>query len=375
MQIVDFERRKLNVARITRAFLVGGLASATLLSSHAEANETRSYVVSWFYAAMYQTPDDCPQGLNPKVEGLYLRILRESGKSPSEIEKLADEPTRHYDEIATNRGRIDGKPANVYLSPTSAPDPHIKTGQGKLGFGFNLDGADGPSNFTDPETQEKGVDNQLSRAFACFESTRGSPEVRGIWPVMQWDSPRDAMQAWLVQISGIDNAENDDEIEVGFYRATRPVMRNAIGEPQRGMTFHVEASPRLLQNRVRGRIKDGLITTDTFDFFLTANPYIQPEFSFDKARVRFRINANGTLTGYIGGYASIDQAYMGIAAGEGGAEGFSALDVPGIYYAMQRLGDGATDPETGRRTTISATYRIDAVPAFFTVPPDAAKTK
>jgi hypothetical protein len=356
--------------------VLGGVILAALFTgssaalSKAHAGETKSYVVNWFYGAQYSTKEDCPEGLNPRVEGLFLRILRDMGKAPAEIEKLMENVSRNFDDIATDRGKIDGKPANIYLYPTSAPDPHIKTGQGKIGFGFNLDGKVDDSDYTDPETQEKGVDNQLTRVFACFESMRGNPTGRGTWPTMMWDSPRDTTPAWLVQISGIDNYENDDEVYIGMYRALRPVLRNAIGEAQPSMTFQVDPSPRM-QNYVRARIKDGMITSDVFDFFLIADPYIQPDFTFKKARVRFKFDAAGGLNGYIGGYTTVAGAYMGQAAGEAGIEAFNAVDVPGIYYALQRLSDGEVDPQTGKREWISATYRIEAVPAFFKVPQDS----
>ncbi len=353
---------------MARGLSLCALVTALVLPSDAGASETRGFVVSWFYPAMYATDADCPEGLNPKVEGLFERILKEEGKSPSEIAKLMENIPRNFDEIATNRGRINGKPVNVYLNPTSVPDPRIKIGQGKIGLGFNLDGKIGPSDFTDPETHEKGVDNQLSRILACFEATRGTP-IRGLWPGMQWDAPRDTMPAWLIQISGIDDVKNDDDVSISFYRATAPILRNAKGDPQANMTFLVDTTPRY-QNKVHGRIKDGMILSDVFEFFLAADPYIQPDFNFKKARVRLRIESNGTLNGYIGGYASVEGAYLGAAAGEAGEEAFSAVDVPGIYYALQRLADGDVDSKAGKRTTISATYRIDAVPAFFTTPKD-----
>jgi len=46
-------------------------------------------------------------------------------------------------------------------------------------------------------------------------------------------------------------------------------------------------------------------------------------------------------------------------------------DAPGIYHSLKRHADGNPDPETGEFTSISAAYRIDAVPAFV-VPAEAA---
>src|SRR5271155_4532056 len=65
-----------------------GLALIGLPVHSATASETRGYVVSWFTVAMYSEDGDCPDGLNPTLNQMYSKILRESGKSPAEIETL-----------------------------------------------------------------------------------------------------------------------------------------------------------------------------------------------------------------------------------------------------------------------------------------------
>ena len=130
-----------------------------LMNNIAVQAETMGFLINWFQPAMYSTDDDCDGGLNLAAPELFARILNEQGLSPKEVEKLlADFPhtfTREY----SNRGRINGEPVNAYLNPTSVPDPNVKISTGTLGYGFNLDGKNGPDDFIDPSTGEDGVDN------------------------------------------------------------------------------------------------------------------------------------------------------------------------------------------------------------------------
>ena len=346
---------------LASCMLALGCAAAWPQLSH--AGETKAFVVSWFHLAANSTDDDCPQGLNPKGHEIMARILAEQGKSPADIVEIMKGYPGNYPLYAVKRGSIDGKPVNVYQNPTSVPDPQIKVGRGRKGFGFNLDGRIGPDDFVDPQTGEQGVDNQLFRAFGCFSGLRGTPTSRPTWLSIQWDMSRDQMPAWLIEISDVDSLVNDDSVELEIYRAREPIFRNVLGEPQSFMTFQVDPDTRM-HHRVKARIKDGVLSTDVFDFYMIADFFLQPEFIFKNARLRLDVKQDGTLKGIIGGYSPWDQAYLGLAAGESAVEGMVALDMPGIYYALRRLADGEVDPQTGTRTTISSAFTVEAIPAF-----------
>jgi hypothetical protein len=351
--------------------LKAGLAGVVLAACSAQvaaASETRGYVVSWFNLASYSVDGDCgPGGTNPKGDEMFRRILKELGKTPAEIEKLMLDFPYNYGNFATMRGRIDGKPVNVYQNPTSVPDPKIRTVTTKVGLGFNLDGKEGPNDFTDAETGEKGVDNQLFRALGCFTSMRGTPTARPVYPEIQWDMTRDQMPAYVIQISGIDDMKNDDDVEFALYRALNPVVRNVSGNVQADMTFQVDPDTRM-HKKVHARIKDGVLYTDTFDLFMIVDPFIQPEYRFKRAKLRLTLNPDGTAKGILGGYTNWDQAYINFAFGGSTNEGMLSLDMPGIYYALRHMADGDPDPKTGMNTTISSAFTIEAVPAFVKLP-------
>ena len=152
---------------------------AAIAAPSASAGETRGFVVSWFNQAEYADPQgrDCPHGVNDGPEIYYRRELKQSGLPQAEIDKYINEfldlsKAQKTIPVAQMRGRINGKPADVYAIPSSMPDPHLKLVEGPMGYGFNLDGKVGKADFTDPDTGEKGVKNQLYRVIGCINELK-----------------------------------------------------------------------------------------------------------------------------------------------------------------------------------------------------------
>ncbi|HCX14968.1 MAG TPA: hypothetical protein DGZ24_06580 [Rhodospirillaceae bacterium] len=346
-------------------FLAMILFGTLAITQQSFGGERRGFVLDWFHLATLSGSESCPDGLYPLSEVFYTRELKRLGYSPDEVEELLkDFPNGGYMEPIINRGRIDGKPVNVYAYPWSQPDPEITLVTGSRAFGFDLDGEVSDQDFVDPVTGETGIDNQLYRALGCFQSHTGSlPERPGL-PQIVWDIQRDYMPAWLVEISGIDDFQTDEEIQIGFYRAFGPVKRDATGDVRSDMSMWVDPDPRM-QNVVRGSIKDGVITSAVFEFAMLGNPMFMAEYSLHEARVRLEITPEGRLQGVMGGFQPWQDIYYGNFGSQGWATEHSAgVDFPGAYYALKKLADAEPDPQTGENQAISGTYWIEAVPAF-----------
>jgi hypothetical protein len=312
--------------------------------------------------------NDCPQGTNPLSEAMVRKLLADQGKTTAEIDdKLKDFPNNLRD-VLYMRGKVDGKPVNVYINPTSVPDPNIRTAQGHVAYGFNLDGKDGPNDFVDPQTGEHGVDDMLYRALGCFVTQRASGGQRPTYPAIQWDMTRDQMPAWIIEVSGIRRDAGgkiaDGDVEVGFYRGTGPVTRNAAGDPQDDMSFTVDANPRM-QNHVHATISKGTLLTDPFEFYMVQDPFAVTEYHFKQTRVRLTLNDDGTAKGVLGGYEPWLPIYESFALGGSTNELNLSIDTPGIYYALRKLADAYPDA-AGQNQFISSSYIIEAVPAFIT---------
>jgi len=346
-----------------------GLVTAGI-AGQASASESRGFVVRWFHYANVSEDADCPHGLNPSADGTFRRILRERGTSPADIEKKMETfPLSMMEAGVGMRGVIDGKPANPYLNPTSTKDPNLFLGEGKKALGFNLDGKDGPKNFTDVETGEKGVDNMFYRAIGCAQQLRSAAGKLPTFPEIQWDMGRDHTPAWLIEISDIDDYQNDDDVTINVVRATMPIVRDANGQPQADMTFIPDPTPRTDGNKVKGKIKNGMVVTTTpFEFFMPGEPFAQAEYRFKDAKLRFTFLPNGALKGIIGGYQNWRTIYTSWATGGAVYEINAGYDIPGLYYALRKTADAYPDPKTGENTHISSAYLFDAIPAYIEHP-------
>lgn len=362
--------------RQCRAFdrlTAGGALSAMLLlaclSTPSEA-ATRSFVLSYFYPANYYGQDTCPQGLNPLGDVFFKRDLKILGVPAADVKAMFDKDysvqngktTTKWVSVVATRG--NGRD-NVYLHPTTVPDAHLLPAVGRFAYGFNLDGrgAGSPNSYEDPETHEKGINNQLFRAIGCVQAYKGYPPPQPpLEAEYRWDYSRAAMGAWLISISGGDLTK-DGDVTVTLETSIDPVTtQDANAHLQSDMTYRVAQRPTS-RNVLHGRIKDGVIITDPASITMQCDAYIQPVYEFLKSRLRLTVKPDGTLEGVLGGYQPWYPLYWSHAnVGYIDERGFG-VDAPGLYYALRREADAYPDA-AGQNTAISAAYMIEAVPAF-----------
>lgn len=365
-------KRRLNTHK---EFLLG-LCLALFTVQASQAAETKGFVVSLFVPAMNSQEGDCPQGQNPSPDGFLREIAAEQGISSAEVDKMIEEegwrPT--FYKLAANRGRINGEPANAYLYPWSTPDPKIKTVVNDYGLGFNLDGQVDENDFIDPLTNEEGVDNELFRILGCFERLRGSPGKGSAGYVLQWNGVREGMSAWLVEVSDINDMQNDDDVTVRIMRAQGPIIRKAGGDVlaldlQSHVTYTAKPDPRTDGNVFKGAIKDGVfVSNEPIDFYMIADSYVQPEIKMQDTRLRITFRPDGSAVSYLGGFMNWLQTWTVYAQSGPFTESTGAVDSAGIWHAFRRMADGPVNPETGKRDHISAAWEMIMVPAFISWP-------
>ena len=328
-------------------------------------------MLSYFYPANYYGDDTCPAGLNPLPDVFFKRDLRILGVPQAEVDAMFNKDyniqnghtTTRWVELAATRGNGHD---NVYRHPTTVPDAHLKPAVGRYGYGFNLDGkgAASPDSYEDPETHERGVNNQLFRAIGCVQAYKGYPPPQPpLEAEYRWDASRPVMEAWLISISGQD-LSRDGDVTVTFESSIDSVtVQDANAHLQRDLAYRTAAHPSWL-NVLRGRLKNGVILTDPARLTMQCDSYIQPLYEFRAARMRLKIKLDGTLEGVLGGYQPWYPVYWSHAkVGYIDERGFG-VDAPALYYALRRNADADPDPKTGQNTAISAAYMIEAVPAF-----------
>jgi hypothetical protein len=351
---------------------VVGLLAWTSSHSVATASETRGYVVSWFVMASNAHDGDCPGGLNLDVNAHQRKLLKDMGKSAAEIDKLEKAGGMAAAGELQYRGRINDKPVYIYTNPATWPDPKIHTLEAKYIAGFNLDGRSGARDFIDPETQEVGIDDMAYRALGCYDAQRAPSGHRPSFLSSSWDTVRDAMPAWIIEVSGIDDPLNDDDVEVGVYHAIESMVRNPTsGDAQADITYQISPNPRM-QNKTHGKIKNGILITNPFPMYMLGDLMYIPEYDFRDARLRLPISPSGpdkTVQGILGGYLPWKTVYWGTCGNIAYfCESTHSYDPTGIYYALSRMADAYPDPKTGENTHISTSFSIEVTTAFIVHP-------
>ncbi len=360
-----------------KLMLVAAVLGAGLAAAPAAAAETQSYVVNWFAGAAYTQDDNCAGGINPGLDIQFARELKSVGMDAKEVEQiigwyLANTHQYEVDTAIRFRGRYQGKPVNAFNNPQTVPDPQLKYVTGKYGYGFNLDGKgqDDPKAFIDPQTQEKGIDNQLFRAMGCLEGFRGSLVNHPTFWYWIWQTIRDSQPAWLVTVSGED-LKKDGPITITFDRALEYMTSNNGGEARADVTYRVDPDPRS-HNVFKGEIKNGVAyVTEHKNFQMLQNSWGVPELNLHNFHLRMTVNADRSMEAIIGGYQPWHHLYFAFAHG-GLSREISSGSIPGIYYLLKNQADAEPNPKTGRNTAISAAYHIKAVPAFIEQPANVA---
>src|ERR1041384_2409263 len=128
---------------------------------------------------------DCPHGSTvhfavPAHVAKAFSLV--SWRTPKEVEALAHPPADGLERNvagvyfhtwrAASAYRGYNRDIETYINPFAAEDPGQPEVNSRIGEGFNLDGKIKPNDFVSPDG-EKGIDNQLYRAWGCDAPWRG----------------------------------------------------------------------------------------------------------------------------------------------------------------------------------------------------------
>lgn len=327
---------------------------------------TIGLVLSGWRNALVETGDakaECAQGLQPgehaqfkATPGIYERVRSQGGTFET-------------------RGPI-GETGN--FNPLSVTDylpfRELTT---KTGFGFNLDGTqDGGATaksrrhdkFT--TTQGEKVDHELARVVGCVAGYRSSGILSDY---MNNDMSNNPVNRMLVEITGVDNEQNDPAVDVTIYKGMDRLVRQANGDFLPFSNQRIDSRFSRYTYRMAGRIVDGVVITEPLP--RVAWPYLSMSDPGERDFRDFHMQVKLTSTGaeiLLGGYENWRKWYNAhskkLISGQGG------YSSPSIYRALQRYADAYPDPETGEYQYISAAYKVAAVRARIVHPArDAAR--
>lgn len=371
--------RQRRVQECTLCLLRGAvfIHAALLFSSlsWAQQSETIGLVVASKKLGVYETPfmDECPAGLAVGNDEYWWRSL-----TPKKREELTLGGTREVanavrQDLAMSRGPNDEQ---VCHFPESVQDPPLRTIEGEIAYGLDLDGIDGNGpasqscphqDFVSPDG-ESGVDNQLYRLLGCSSGWRSFGFVS---QVSDDDRKSSGLGLVLIEITNVDDRLNDDDVDVHIYRGVDPHRLDSAGQVLPYSTYRIDADNNQARynSHAKGRIVDGVLVTEPADVYIPQ--YAIVTFVRQSLRgMKMKITLPGPDArgeGIIAGFADLNQ-FWDYMRGIGGLAATGQFSCPGIYQAMFELADGYPDPETGRCTGISAAYRVEVVPAFVDKP-------
>jgi hypothetical protein len=363
-------RWRIGISRSLVLYLLGVVAAWMLFPATAQAAEGRlAFVVRNWFIAQHNSrfADECPEGVSQANDELWWR-----GLSKKDREKLTDNgliQVLDRNGIAMRRGP---KGEDVCVNPDVVTDPPLRIIRGKYSYGANLDGTtDGRAT---PKTcaHEKfigmdgtpAIDNQLYRLVGCTYGWRKA----GIMDLLGNETRvSSGLGMILIEITGVTDPRNSDDVTVSFYRSTDQFTLDSGGLPLSFSSYRIDMAdgkPRY-GDSVKGRIKNGVLETQRGDvrlpFYGNYN-FLHP--TIKDLGLKLEIAADGrTASGMITGYHDVEQ-FMYWVLGQGIGLELAHFSCPAMYVAAKKLADGYPDPKTGECTMISSAFKINTTAAF-----------
>lgn len=353
--------------------LILATASLMLLPASAFAESTLGFVITTWHNAVYETKfiDECPTGLADGNHFYWWNSKTPKARAELTEDGLTNRPFRLR--MMLNRGK-NGE--DICMDPTSIDFPPIRTVQGQVSFGMNLDGnSDGRptentcqhENFTSP-AGEPGIDNQFYRVVGCIHAYRS---VGYFFANPNESRKLQSLAIILMEVEGVDDPRNDDSVTVTFYRSVDGYALDSTSQFVPYGSYRIdmfEGKPRY-GDKVQGQIVDGVLTTESADVMLPYfGNYTYQQMQIRGMRMKLEIDEGGrTSTGLVAGYYPVDLVYHQ-AMGIGGVHANAFISCPGLWDAANKYADGYPDPETGECTAMSAAWHIQAVPAYVVHP-------
>jgi hypothetical protein len=316
---------------------------AAKLQPAPKSGASKVFVISWFAASVDSRADQCPKVNTKATAADYYALLSK--------EQAAVERALYADKGGVPTGQLQFRGPNhmnVCLLPGIVADPgHVKP----------------TANYVSPDGRT-GIDNQLFTVEGCVEGFRR----KGFLPMIFNEGRQVGRPSALLEISGIDDERNDNDVIVTVLYSTDDFTRSPTKVVIPDVTYRVTQNPQYTQSfaRFRGKLVNGVLSTERIDR-LHFHEVTGIETTFMQPQMRLTFLAYGKMTGVITGYVDWRQRLLWEIYRSSDYENTIGFQCPAIYNAMKRAADGLKDPVTGEFNGISAAFEIEGVPAF--IPP------
>ncbi|MFK7865371.1 MAG: hypothetical protein AB8B95_14230 [Pseudohongiellaceae bacterium] len=320
------------------------------------------YVLTERHWAIHETEakTECPDGMNSRgSRDLFAKQFPEGGPN-------GDNPERT---VLDTRLKIEGYQyhTNAAMEDIYESLPFYEA-QGDVAPGLNLDGEVSANDFKNPAGEE-GIDNQLNRALGCIAGYRKDGPY--------WFFENDFMinngyNRYMIELSGVDDLVNDDDVTVTTYRGLDKLFTDATGEGFiAGGTQRVDARwGQSFVNEAKGKIVDGVLTTEPI--VQAKIPWSQPGVS-DGYHIFKDLQLQLTLTpkkaqGLMAGYVDVEQFNHRFRTNWAmHHQNYGQSSSASEYAALKRLADGFPD-EAGVNAAISGVVEVTLTQVYVVHP-------
>lgn len=324
--------------------------------------------------ARYGSPDKIQDLQNLMEERLGFKMVP-TGHSSGPNGSMADVSADELEALRKKHGIPEGKGIPAFLGTRFAYDsctnpedfPFLEKGnevyRGAVAYGIDLDGRHGKDDFTGIDGSP-GVDNQLIRATGCSFATRdyGQPKVAD-------QVITSGMAPTLVEVSGVDDLRNDDDVKVRIYASASALELSGAGKGLPWASLDVDPDRRFMAE-TKGAIHDGELVTEPFDLRVRVREQIVDGYrEVRQARIHARISPGESIEGGIYGYHTLASIEMNYHQSTQVGANLTRMSCPALIKAVRHYADAYPDPKTGRNTAISAALRFRGIPAFLIKPP------
>lgn len=378
--------RRARLFRFTLAIIAASVATgcsesaATSPSATARKQESGrlGFVVRHWFTAIHETKfmDECERGLSTSNDEIWWRSLSKRERAEKTQNGLLDTLRRW--QPAVKRGPNG---ADVCLDPTAVKDPPHVTVTGDVSYGINLDGTrDGsPTAKSCAHPKFRGlngqpaVDNQLYRLLGCTYGWR----TNGIFEVNA-DEMRgtSGLGMILIDVSGVDDPRNDEDVTVTFYRSIDQFPQDSSGKPLPFGSYRIDTHPdgaARYGDSLKGRIENGVLTTQSGDVRVPFyGNYTFSQHIIKDMSLELKIAQDGrTADGMVYGYYDVEE-FIYHVTGTGVVISTAGFSCPALAAAAWELADGYPDPETGKCTALSSAFKVNTYAAYV-IKPESTK--
>lgn len=336
------------------AMIPAGAAADTGAAGQAPDGGRIGYAMTDRAWVIHQSQDksECPNGLNDGPREQFKILFPEDGTKRTVLEtQLMREGDQWF--------------------PVANDEPFVfHEAGGKISKGLNLDGRVDADDFISPDGV-KGVDNQIHRALGCIASYR-APD--GPFYMFEGQDLRMLnFNRTLIELTGVDDLVNDDDVTLTTYRGLDSLLSDASGSIFPGGTQRIDGrwGGDFVQT-FKGKIVDGVLTTEPRDLVLPWSGVFDTSSLHFLRDVRFELRltperAEGVMGAYVDAGAFSRHLNTTWSTHH---QSYGQLSASSLYRAMRRLADGHPDPDTGEMTAISAAIDVKFTQVFLVHPPE-----